>query len=92
MMHYEESDKKFFVKQPAGEDSNNNGSEDKDSSQVYQEIELNDNIKIHCLKQAHNAKVKQCLAHDAQKFTQDFHCLNNTVTSLLPEDWDMIHI
>ena len=49
-IHYEESDKQFFVKQPAREDSNNNGSEDEDPSQVYQEIEPDNNVKICYLK------------------------------------------
>ena len=65
MTHHEESDKQFFVEKPAAEDSNNNGSEDEDPSQVYQEIEPNNNIKMCHLKQAHNSKVKQCLAYDA---------------------------
>ena len=57
-MHYKESDKKFFVKQPAREDSNNNGSENKDPSWVYQEIEPDNNVKTHHLKQAHSIKVE----------------------------------
>ena len=35
MMYHEESDKKFFVKQPIGDDSDNNGSEDEDLSWFY---------------------------------------------------------
>ena len=66
-MHHGKSDKQCFVKKPVEEDSNNNRSEDKDLSQVYQEIESDDNVKTHHLKQAHNAKIKQRLAHDAQK-------------------------
>ena len=38
MTYCEESDKKFFVKQAAGKDSDSDGSEDEDTSQVYQEI------------------------------------------------------
>ena len=91
-MHCEESDKQFFVKQPAKKDSNNNRSEDEDLLQVYQELEPDNNIKMHCLKQAHNTKVEQCLAHDVQKSAQDFQCLDNTVPGLLPERWDTIHI
>ena len=58
------SDKNFFVKQPSGEDSNDNRSEDKDPSRVSQEIEPDDNIRTHQLIQTHNAQVKQCLAHN----------------------------
>ena len=56
MMHYEESDKKFFVKQAAREDSDSNGSKDEDPSQVYQDIKPDDNTEMHCMKQAHNTK------------------------------------
>ena len=69
MMYHEESDKNFFIKQLAREDSDNNGSENEDPSWVYQEIEPNNNVKTCHLKQTHNAKVKQHLAHDAQKST-----------------------
>ena len=74
------------------EDDNSDGSKDEDPSRVYQEIEADDNVKMHCLKQAHNAKVKQCLVHDVQKSAQDFQWLNDTVPGLLPEGWDTIHI
>ena len=92
VMQRKESDKQFFVKQVMREDDNSDGSEDKDLSQVYQEIEADDNMKIHCLKQAHNAKVEQCLAHNTQKSAQDFQHLNDTIPGLLPEGWDTIHI
>ena len=50
---------------------------------MYQEIEPDNNVKTYHLKQAHNAQVKQYLAHNVQKSTQDFQCLNDTVSSLL---------
>ena len=64
VIHHEESDEKFFTKQPIGEDSNDDGSNDEDPSRVYKEIEPNDNIRTCWLEQAHNTKVKQCLAHN----------------------------
>ena len=84
-MHYEESNKKFFVQQPTRSDSNDDGSDNEDPSQVFQDIKPDNNKKTCQMKETHNAKVKQCLAYDAHKSAQDLQRLNNTVSGLLPD-------